>query len=144
MKNIIGIFILISLFLGSCSRKTVNNFKLPEIQELDEILAKSQAENKPVFIDVYAPWCGPCKWMDQNTFSNPEVQNYLTQNFVSTKVDAESFEGVNITLKYKINSLPTYLFIDSKGNVLNRIEGMMQAEAFIREAEYALDLKKSR
>jgi thioredoxin 1 len=144
MKNTIWILMLFCLFLSSCARKTVNNFKLPEIQELDEVLAKSQAGNKPVFIDVYAPWCGPCKWMDENTFSNTELQSYLLKNFISTKVDAESFEGVNITLKYKIISLPTYLFIDSKGNVLNRIEGMMQAEAFIREADYAIDLKKNR
>ena len=52
-----------------------------------------------MFIDAYATWCGPCKYMDKNVFSNAEVAAYYNKNFVSYKLDVDKeppdkhFEG---------------------------------------------------
>ena len=40
---------------------------------LEEVVEFQKTEPKNVIIDVYTNWCGPCKLMDKNTFSNPEI-----------------------------------------------------------------------
>lgn len=40
-------------------------------------LAKAKAENKLLFVDIYASWCGPCKRLKATTFRDPEVGAYF-------------------------------------------------------------------
>ena len=40
-------------------------------------------------MDIYTDWCGPCKLMDKNTFQNPDVAQYLNNNFYAVKFNAE-------------------------------------------------------
>ncbi len=54
-----------------------------------QIQVKAKAENKFIFVDCYATWCGPCRLMDKNVFTNSEVANYLNNNFISVKVQMD-------------------------------------------------------
>ena len=56
---------------------------------LEQALAKAKAENKLVFIDGYAVWCGPCKHMAKTVFLEDTVGKYFDENFVALKVDVE-------------------------------------------------------
>jgi thioredoxin-related protein len=49
---------------------------------------------KPIMVDVYTQWCGPCKMMSKNTFGNEKIAKYLNENFYCVKFDAESFDSV--------------------------------------------------
>ena len=49
----------------------------------EEALAKAQAEEKLVFVDAYTVWCGPCKWMSKNTFTDAKVAEYFNENFIN-------------------------------------------------------------
>ena len=48
---------------------------------LEEVVEFQKTEPKNVIIDVYTNWCGPCKLMDKNTFSNPEIVSYINKNY---------------------------------------------------------------
>lgn len=103
----------------------------------DQALAKAKAEGKMVFIDCYAVWCGPCKWMANNVFTEPEVGAYFDKYFVAMKLDVERGEGPAIKTRYAIEGLPGYLFMDSDGNVVYRGSGSMSKEKFMALLEEA-------
>lgn len=121
--------------------KATLSFKHEKEATLEQILATAKSKNKLVFIDFYTTWCGPCKWMDENVFSDDEVIGLYNKNFISYKVDAEDFEGVNTALKYSVNAYPTLLFLKPNGEIAHRIEGMMPRESFVQLTNTLLEEK---
>lgn len=63
-------------------------------------------EPKKMIVDVYTPWCGPCKMMDRNTFSNPEIIDLVSTNFHPVKFNAEGPDP--ITYRGKEYSNPQF------------------------------------
>lgn len=60
----------------------------------EEAVERCATEPKMVFIDVYTDWCGWCKRMDQNTFSNPVIAKYMNEHFYAVKLDAETSDTI--------------------------------------------------
>lgn len=140
MKTTISAMFFITLYylLEACSPKAVPmNFVGNDIKPIEIILKEAKKENKLIFVDIYTTWCGPCKWMDANVFTDPEVAHKFNKSFINYKVNGESFDGVNIGLKYRVDSYPTYLFLNAKGEVVLRLEGMLPASNLLSEAESA-------
>ncbi|MEC3907102.1 thioredoxin domain-containing protein [Tamlana sp. 2201CG12-4] len=106
---------------------------------LDDILDKAREENKLVFIDVYTTWCGPCKQMDKHIFPLEEVGTFYNDNFINYKLDAENpeFNGPELAKKYEVEGYPTYLFIDSTGNLVSKTSGAMDKDVFIKAGRQA-------
>lgn len=96
----------------------------------NEALVASANEGKPIFIDFTADWCVWCKWMDKNMFVIDSIAQYYNDHFICIKVDADSGEGVGLKKRYNVRGLPTYIFLDGQGNVLDR-----KAGAFIDTAQ---------
>lgn len=69
------------------------------------IEAASKAPRK-IMIDVYTKWCGPCKMMSQNTFTDPTFAAYMNENYYCVKFDAESPDS--LTYKGQVYTNPTY------------------------------------
>ncbi|WP_163710046.1 thioredoxin family protein [Mangrovibacterium lignilyticum] len=109
-----------------------------EHETLAEALSKAKAENKLVFIDGYAVWCGPCKHMAATVFKEDAVGKYFDENLVALKVDVERGEGPAIKRKYGIAGLPGYVFLDGDGLVVYRFEAAMPTEKFMKEVELAV------
>ncbi len=102
-----------------------------------EIKAKAKAEKKLIFMDAYTSWCGPCKAMAKNTFTNPEVSGYYNSNFVNAKIDMEKGEGLEIAKQYKVSCYPNLLYIDGDGNLVHRAAGYLDAGEFMALAKTA-------
>lgn len=150
MKNIVYILSLSLLFI-SCKDKPseiVENFGANEginfiAANFDELLAKASEENKLIFIDCYTSWCAPCKWMDKNVFVKKHVYDFYNASFINAKIDMEKGEGPNINKMYGVQSYPTYLFINGKGELVHKATSKMSAEEFIEEGKNAINPKKA-
>ena len=123
-----------------------------------EAMAQSQTDDTPkkVFIDVYTDWCGWCKKMDKDTFQNPEVAQYMSDNFYMVKLDGEGKEPIEFrgtTYEYVPSgrrgyhelaaallkgrlSYPTVVFMDEDLNVLSPVPGYQQPAPFLNIARY--------
>ena len=102
---------------------------------LEAALEKAQLENKLVFVDAYAVWCGPCKWMDNNVFTDKKVGETYNEKFVNLKINMESKEGKAFAKKYPVAAYPTFLYLDTKGNVVHLVEGSCDVNTFIAEVK---------
>ncbi|WP_270089820.1 thioredoxin family protein [Sphingobacterium sp. SYP-B4668] len=100
-------------------------------------LAKEQ--NKLIFLDGYTSWCAPCKWMEGNVFNTTAIASFYNVNFINTKFDCEKGEGIELAKKYNIRSFPTYLFLDSNGELIYRTQSRMEADEFLAEGKRALN-----
>ena len=67
------------------------NIQWKTFNEAEKIAKK---ENKIIFVDVYTVWCGPCRMLDNNTFSHPKVAEYINKHFVPVKFNAEGNDTV--------------------------------------------------
>jgi thioredoxin-related protein len=79
--------ILLLLFSATAAFSQNNTVNWVTLQEAEAKMAK---EPRKVLVDVYTTWCGPCRMMDQNTFQNPKVVEYINKNYYAVKINAES------------------------------------------------------
>lgn len=107
-----------------------------------ELLAKAKKENKMIFIDCYTTWCGPCKWMAKNIFTNDTAADFYNKNFMNAKIDMENGEGIEIAKKYGIRAYPTLLYLNSDGAQIHRICGAGSVKSFIADGEDAMSPNK--
>ncbi|MFT4030948.1 MAG: DUF255 domain-containing protein [Siphonobacter sp.] len=123
---------------------------------IEEAYAKNQKEPRKFLIDVYTDWCGWCKVMDRETFTDPKVVDYVTKHYYAVKLDAEGQKAITLgpnTFKFipqgnrgyqelaaiLMNgkmSFPTVVFMDEKfiqGNqahVIQAVPGYHKANEF--------------
>ena len=105
-----------------------------------QTVEKAKQEKKLIFVDFYTQWCGPCLNMAEEVFILPTVYSFYNSNFINAKIDAEHGEGIELAKKYKINSYPTYLFIDpTTQEAVHRSGSRQDASVFIFTGESAMN-----
>ncbi len=107
--------------------KTVNFYN----GDFNSAQSKAGNEGKLFFLDFYANWCMPCKWMDQTTFSDSRVAKLMNANYVAIKMDIDQVEGFELKNKYEVQYLPTMLIFNSEGKLIDRIEETMPANRLL-------------
>jgi thiol:disulfide interchange protein len=129
----------ISLLVGAL---VIGGFTLPSspahaesgiawTKQVDKGLQQAKDEHKYVLADVYTDWCGWCKRLDQQTFSNEGVSSYLSGKFVCIKVNAEDRgEGTKLAQKYKVSGFPCALVFDQQGKYIGKIVGFLPPEEY--------------
>jgi len=141
------LFSILSFF--SSVMINAQGIKFQKMSGWKDVIAKAKVENKYIFVDCYATWCGPCKSMEREIFSLPVVGEYYNQNFISIKVQFDKTENDdsiarkwyeqadNFQSTYSINSFPTYLYFDSDGKAVHKEIGAHTANNFIQIAKDA-------
>jgi thiol:disulfide interchange protein len=104
----------------------------------NDILKKAKEENKVIFLDIYATWCGPCKLLKRTTFVNEEVGAFFNSNFINATFDGENGEGKELARLYQIHAYPTMLFINPDGSVKKVAVGYHTSNQLLRAAKGAL------
>ena len=108
------------------------------IEEAQELAKK---EPRKIFIDIYAVWCGPCKKMDQVTFTDPKVVDYVAKNYYAVKLDAESdkkitYRGKKMTESqlamsvFNVQAYPTIVFVEKDFSNFVSAVGYQPADKF--------------
>ncbi len=142
LVNMIFVFAIANVGFSQINFETIS---------LADAMKKAEQEDRKIFIDVYTSWCGPCKLMDQKTFTNKDVVNYVNKNYYAVKFNAEGTEEVmykdfNYTNPnydpnrkgrnsqhffahaLKITGYPSIVFFDEESNVIAPIMGYRTPE----------------
>lgn len=120
----------------------------------EEAMQKMEVEKKKIIVDLYTDWCGWCKQMDQTTFKNEEIIDYINANYYAVKFNGEQETTITVgdktyefvkstatkgtkgfhelaqTLSMGRLTYPTIVFINEEGNILQPIPGYKDAPAF--------------
>lgn len=144
MKGIFSVLI----FLVSLGISQAQEIKW---MSMNEALEAQKKQPKKILMDAYTTWCGPCKLMDQKTFTNKDVVKYVNKHFYAVKFNAEGTEEVKykdfnytnpnydperkgrnsqhfFANALKINGYPSLVFFDEKSNVIAPIMGYRTPE----------------
>ncbi|MBN2481881.1 MAG: DUF255 domain-containing protein [Bacteroidales bacterium] len=117
---------------------------------IEEAFALSRTEPRKIVIDVYTDWCSWCKVMDQNTYSNRIIAEYLNSKFYPVKFNAEQKEDVVVngtTYKFVANGsrgyhelaavllngqlgYPSTVFLDEQTRMIQPVQGYLQPQQF--------------
>jgi thioredoxin-related protein len=116
---------------------------------IEEVTEALKEEPRKVMMDVYTKWCGPCKMMMANTFTNKNLIEYVNKNYYCVKFDAESpdptmYKGTvygnpnynpnskgrngvhELSIALKVSAYPTIVYFDEDLNVIAPISGYKQ------------------
>lgn len=103
-----------------------------------EALEKAKAENKLIFVDAFASWCGPCKKMAASVFPDSKAGEFFNPNFVNLKIDMEKPENAEFARKFPVGSYPTLMFLDSEGKLVLKDVGARPVEGLLELGRKAL------
>ncbi|MFA6079027.1 MAG: thioredoxin family protein [Candidatus Omnitrophota bacterium] len=95
--------------------------------DIESVMKEAAESQTPVMADFYTDWCGWCKKLDSDTFSDPRIED-LSRQFICVKVNAEKAPGA--ATRYGVRGYPTVIFFDCDGNVKNRIGGYEGPDRF--------------
>lgn len=151
MKNII-FFIIISIvaigFTYFISDKPTRKSNL-DWKNFSEGIQLSKEENKKLLVNVFTTWCGWCKKMDSNTYTDSLVIKYLNEKFIYSKMNAESdnkhlFENVEYTERQisqglGATSYPATIFFDENNQAITLLPGYLEADKFLDVLVYIGD-----
>ena len=145
----------ITLFVSAQSTSTTE-IKWVSLDEALTIQKKAGTKAKPIFMDVYTVWCGPCKLLDKTTFVDDEVVKKINENYIPVKFNGEgtdiitfqgkkmsnpnynpSRKGRNATHQFtdhlELQGYPSLFIIDAKGVKVKTIIGYKTAQELLKE-----------
>ncbi len=105
---------------------------------LDEALIVAKQSHKLVYVDCQTAWCGPCKSMARNVFTNSEVARFYNDQFIAISIDMDK-EGTGLKQEFKITTYPTHLYLNASKDLVHRSIGYQPSAEFIRNGENALN-----
>lgn len=130
---VVGLFLFTSIL--QAQNKSVDAKQIGisfEHSSWEDILKKAKEENKLIFIDAYTTWCGPCKMMARNVFTDAEVGTFFNQNFINVKLDMEKEPGLSLKTKLNVTAYPTLIFIDANEKIEHKAVGALPKAEFLK------------
>ena len=103
----------------------------------EEAIAIAEKTGKPVFVDIWAPWCGWCSKMKKEVY--PRLNEELGENYILTRLNRDDNRSVihirgqiwtplRLAQKLQAETVPTIAMLNSKGDYLLHITGFTGAD----------------
>jgi thioredoxin-related protein len=135
MKKIIVVTIAGFLTLGASAFAAVaweNNY--------DAGLERAKKDKKLVMVDMYTDWCGWCKKLDRDTYSDKDVGDEVTKDFVAVKLNPEkSPKGATLAKQFGTTGYPHIVFVDATGAKVSEIVGYLPPGEFLKRLKLISD-----
>ncbi len=106
---------------------------------LEKAIELAKKNKKPLFVDVYATWCGPCKMMAATAFTDSAVAKLYNDKFINLKLDGEKNDGPDVMRMYSISAYPTLLYFNEKGVLVEKVVGAMDKFQLINKGKMILN-----
>jgi len=141
LKKIVGIIIVVGgfIYLFSSFHKAEGVTWIPYDQN---IISRAAKDKKPLILDFYADWCLPCKEMDKQVFSDPEVVK-LSRNFITVRLDLTRKQPFQkeVLRRYHVLGVPTVVFLNKEGveEKRLRVEGLEEKSEFLEKMRWLLE-----
>ncbi|MEI6434582.1 MAG: thioredoxin family protein [Bacteroidota bacterium] len=140
----------LSLFAQEPAKPAVKESKI-KWYSFEDAYNLIKKKPKKIFIDMFTDWCGWCKKMDSETFANPVIAEYMSDNFYCVKFNAERKDTIVLDGQTFVNpnptgsrsthklavellrgklSYPSFVFLNEKGQELTVIAGYQQPREF--------------
>jgi thiol:disulfide interchange protein DsbD len=112
-----------------------------EIEELTWMtyssgLSEGIKHEKPILVDLYAEWCGPCKQMDAITYQDPSVIGMIQEEFIAVKVDTDL--EPSLAYQYSVQYIPTIVYLKPNGDEVHRTVGYRSVSQILVDMQTAL------
>ena len=138
MKKLLLILVLFTFAGGAFA----GGIRFVENKKWKEILSQAKKENKLIFLDGYATWCGPCKYMQNEVFTSEAAGDYFNARFINVKLDMEEGEGLTLSEQYNLTAYPTLFFVNGDGELVHKYVGALDVEDFISLGKDAVNPDK--
>jgi thiol:disulfide interchange protein len=132
-RNKTGRLALAALIIGLSSWLASPSLsaELPWSKDVNEGLAEAKRAHKYALADVYTDWCGWCKRLDRETFSNDGMVKFLSEKFVCVKANAEdNGAGQKLAGQYRVSGYPCALVFDPNGKFIGKVSGYRDARGY--------------
>ena len=103
--------------------------------DYSEALKQAKEQDKPVLISFHTSWCGWCKKMKSDVYSDPAFYNYASAELIPVLLDGD--KDTDLVAKYNIKGYPSYVILKPDGTVLKTFSGYMKTDAFIETIKSA-------
>jgi thioredoxin 1 len=145
IKNIAILLLITAIGFGLPNRgnaQTVKNDKIYFIEDAwAAALKQAAAENKYIFVDAYASWCGPCKMLKATSFKDAKVAAFYNKNFVNVSLDMEKGVGPKLAAEWQLEAYPTLIIFTPKGKAVLGSVGYIKANELLKFGKEALAKK---
>jgi thioredoxin 1 len=105
----------------------------------NKAIAEAKKQKKMIFIDAYTTWCGPCRMLKQNTFTDKAAADFFNKNFINIALDMERGDGLAFAQKYQIRAYPTLLIMDAEEKSVSISEGYINPSQLIEFGKYVIN-----
>ncbi len=102
--------------------------EIVKVEDWNNALADAKNNDKLVFLDIYATWCGPCKYLDNNVFTDKSLGEYYNAHYVNLKMDGETPFGAEMVRKFALSGYPTLFFLQPDEELITKIVGVREAD----------------
>ena len=106
-----------------------------------EALKQAKKQNKYIFVDAYAVWCGPCKMLKNTTFKDKTVAAFFNKNFINLAMDMEQGQGPELGSAWGLQAYPTLIVFNAQGKRMLHNIGFIQAPQLLQFGKQALAVK---
>ncbi|WP_051585796.1 thioredoxin domain-containing protein [Caldanaerobius polysaccharolyticus] len=83
----------------------------------DEAFKEAKQQDKPVLLSISAVWCHWCHVMDETSYSDDKIIDYINKNFIPVRVDTDQRPDVNE--RYNMGGWPSTVVLTPGGRILN-------------------------